>query len=101
MIFLRFSKNQSTIGFKDLSISYAVLINASIPVTWFDAKQRAPYYILFFVWVFTTFLIDILYTSNLLSNLVKVEYEKLPETFQVRNIYFCTRKLFTVEFHRI
>ncbi len=70
--------------FQELSISYKTIVGANVPSYWFDKRKRNPYYIIFFIWLLFGSILSVAYQSNLLANLVKVEMEEQPQTFQVQ-----------------
>ncbi len=71
------------LGYRDLSISYIPLVSESVPHAWYHKKSKISYFFILYIWLLLGFLLAQAYKSNLLANLVKVDYEKPPATFQV------------------
>ncbi len=71
------------IQFKDLSISYIPIVSGSVPQYWYGKRIKNPYFIVMFIWILLGSLLSLAYESNLLANLVKMDLEVQPETFQV------------------
>ncbi len=70
-------------NFRHLSISYVPLVCVSVPDKWFVDRNKNPHLIVMYFWLLFGLLLSQSYKTNLLANLVRVEYEKSPETFQV------------------
>ncbi len=86
-------------NFRHLSISYVPLVCVSVPDEWYVERNKNPHLIMMYVWLLFGFLISQSYKTNFLANLVRVEYEKSPETFQVLFLLFnfCARQyLFSI-----
>ncbi len=69
--------------YRDISISFIPLVSESVPLRWFDDRNKNPHFVLLYMWLLLGATLAHAYKSNLLASLVKVEYEKPPETFQV------------------
>ncbi len=87
MTIIRFHGSGSlvdSVTFRAISLSYLPLANKSVPDKWIDAiKPIKSYLPVLMVWFVAGLVLSQAYTSNLLANLVKVEYERSPKVFQV------------------
>ncbi len=70
------------LSFTDVSVSYIPLVSESVPHKWFDSRHKKPYFPILFLWLLLGNVLSNAYRSNLLAVLVKVDFEKQPETFQ-------------------
>ncbi len=64
-------------------ISLSPVTCTGVPEKMLRSRRKNPIYITLFTWFVIGYVIALAYKSNLLANLVKVEVEKQPQTFQV------------------
>ncbi len=85
-MFLRYYGTGTIFG--DISVSFIPLVSESVPDKWYKSRHIKPFFPILFLWILFGFILCQAYKGNLLANLVKVEYEKPLETFQVTAFIF-------------
>ncbi len=86
-------EDHSMIQYGDISIAYIPIVSESVPLSWYRNRAKNPYFVIMFIWLLLGSVLSLAYESNLLANLVKMDLEKQPETFQVLNSNSSTFKL--------
>ncbi len=79
----RFYNIHPSFGFTNTSIAWIFLVGQNIHHEFFKLKTKEPHLVVILLWLFLAFLLSQAYKSNFLANLVKADFEKSPESFQV------------------
>ncbi len=83
---LMFYTDKFSLSFDNLVIGYITLVGQSVSWNFIRKKQFESNFIVLFLWITMAFILSSAYETNLLANLVKVDLETQPQTFQVANL---------------
>ncbi len=79
----KFYTRKFHLSFDNLVIGYITLVGQSVSWNFIRKKQFKSNFLLLYLWITMAFILSSAYETNLLANLVKVDFEAQPQTFQV------------------